>query len=71
MSLPQVEILREITITGIGTGIDALSVSNVQANSFSAGQLNYFDTSGVLQSVSGVKLAIINKYWWVILGAIY
>jgi hypothetical protein len=46
----------QITITGIGTGIDTLYLSNVQANEFNAGQLNYFDTSGTIQTISGVNL---------------
>lgn len=47
----------QITITGIGTGIDTLYLSNVQAGNFSLNQpLNYFDTSGNLQTISGVNL---------------
>ena len=47
----------QITITGIGTGIDTLYLSNVQADNFSLNQpLNYFDTSGTLQTISGVNL---------------
>jgi hypothetical protein len=44
-----------LTITGIGTGIDTLYLSNVQGNSF-AGNLLYFDNSGTLVSLSSTTI---------------
>jgi len=47
-----------ITISGIGTGIDTLYLSNVQGNSFNVGvaTLSYYDTSGNLVSLANTTI---------------
>ena len=47
-----------ITITGTGTGIDTLYLSNVQGNSFNVGvaTLSYYDTSGNLVSLANTTI---------------
>jgi hypothetical protein len=47
-----------ITITGIGTGIDTLYLSNVQGNSFNVGiaTLSYYDFSGNLVSLANTTI---------------